>query len=55
MRVIAGFVLFVVLAAGCGGQGEYVPPLRPLGPGIPADLPELAPGQWAAMRLVVNG
>ena len=55
MRKLAFPVLVAALVAGCGGSGENVAPLRPLGAGIPADMPALAPGQWAVVRLVVNG
>lgn len=55
MLKLAISALFATLVAGCGGTGERIAPLRPLGEGIPADLPPLAPGQWAVMRLVVNG
>lgn len=55
MRKPAIFLFVAALAAGCGGTGERIAPLRPLGEGVPADLPALAPGQWAVVRLAVNG
>lgn len=43
------------LAAGCQGSGEYIPPLKPLGEGVPADLPALGSDDFTIVRLVING
>lgn len=39
----------------CRSGGEYVPPLRSIGEGVPADLPALGASDFAVLRLVVNG
>ena len=39
----------------CRTGAEYVPPLRSLGEGVPADLPALEASDFAVLRLVVNG
>ena len=39
----------------CHTSAEYVPPLRLLGDGVPADLPPLAADDFAVLRLIVNG
>ena len=39
----------------CRTGAEYVPPLRSLGEGVPADLPALGASDFAVLRLVVNG
>lgn len=50
------FVLtFCILGTGCQSGGEVIPPLVSVGPGVPADLPSLGPGDFAVVRLVING
>lgn len=39
----------------CRTGSEYVPSLRSLGDGVPADLPALAASDFAVLRLIVNG
>lgn len=34
---------------------EVIPPLRPVGEGVPKDLPALGPDQFAVVRLIING
>lgn len=47
--------LAVTAAAGCKGGGEYIPPLKPVGNGVPADLPALGKEDYATLRIIVNG
>ena len=44
-----------IATAGCHGGGEVNPPLKSVGDGVPSDLPALASGAWAVLRLTING
>ncbi|MFY9344328.1 MAG: hypothetical protein WAT39_17685 [Planctomycetota bacterium] len=56
MRILSPAFLFAVAAlAGCRGGAEYVPPFRALGDGVPPDLPDLAAGDFAVLRLAIHG
>lgn len=51
-----GLALLGLIGLGaCKGGGEYVPPMKPLGEGMPADLPALSEQDFAAVRLTING
>lgn len=51
-----GLALVTLLGlAACSGGGENIPPLKPVGDGVPSDLPALASGDWAVLRLTING
>jgi predicted small lipoprotein YifL len=54
MALIA-LVFATLAAAGCKGGGEYIPPLKPVGDGVPGDLPALEKEEFAALRIIVNG
>ena len=54
-RTTMGFALVTLLGlAACGG-GEYIPPLKPVGDGVPSDLPALRADEAAVLRLTING
>ena len=49
------FVLVLGALGACKATGETIPPIRPLGPGVPLDLPALGEDDFAIVRLVING
>ena len=51
-----GLALVTLLGlAACSGSGEYIPPLKTVGDGVPSDLPALAADEAAVLRLTING
>lgn len=51
-----GFALVTLLGlAACSGGGEYIPSLKPVGDGVPSDLPALGADEAAVLRLRING
>ena len=50
-----GLALLGLIGLGSCKGGEYVPPMKPLGEGMPADLPALSEQDFAAVRLTING
>lgn len=50
-----GLMLVALVALGACASKEYVPPLKPVGEGVPKDLPALAEQDFAALRLTING
>ena len=55
MRSITISSLCALLLGACAGSGEYIAPYRDVGPGVPADMPALADGDFAVLRLAIFG
>ena len=57
MRMLSLAFTLMLLAAtiACRSGTESIPPLRSVREGVPEDLPALGAGDFATLRLVING